>query len=385
MSRYLAWGLLAWVAAVGCGGNTARHEPDNVAVPSGASGSRATGSGTSGTSGATSSSAGTASTQPGRAGGGGTAGDDSVAVGGATSEDPCVGITPACKPGETVCEPVTGRLTTCSDCGEALPPEGDACVRLLASDKESNNFCVVKSNSHLECWPSWGETDKSVVSGDVVELLLPDDGASQRPIKPCLRERSGDYSCSGAGAGCKVALGDSGACAVCDGKLYCDPQITVPDAPNESLIDVSITDSSAFLLSSRGVELPGVPARLPGPWRSAAAKLLVDHQSAGCVVSERHELSCWLTLLEPLRPPSWKNSYRKVVPTTLPHACALDEARQLRCGDIFADEAPAPLGPSDVVDFAASNSMVCSLSVAGKVSCWRIGQALEAVEVPAGW
>ncbi|HEX2874472.1 MAG TPA: hypothetical protein VHP33_24630 [Polyangiaceae bacterium] len=384
MSRHRTWGLLAWVAAVGCGGNTAHHEPDNgVTKPSGASG---TPTSSSGTSGATSSNrAGTSSTDPGRAGGASLAGDASVTVGGATSEDPCLGITPACQPGESICEPVTGRLTTCSDCGEPLPAEGEACVRLLASDKESNNFCVVKSNSHLECWPGWGETDKSVVSGDVVELLLPDDAATQRPIKPCLRERSGNYSCSGAGAGCKVALGDAGACAVCDGKLYCDPQITVPDALNESLIDVSITDSSAFLLSSRGVELPGVPARLPGPWRSASAQLLVDHQSAGCVVSERHELSCWLTLLEPLRPPSWKNTYRKVVPTTLPHACALDDARQLRCGDIFVDTTPQPVGPADVLNFAASTSMVCSLSVTGKVSCWRIGQALEAVEVPAGW
>jgi hypothetical protein len=384
MSRYRTWGLLAWVAAVGCGGNTARHEPDTgVAAPSGASGTKATGSGTSGTT--SSSRAGTSSTEPGRAGGGGIAGDDTVAVGGATSEDPCIGITPTCKPGETVCEPVTGRLTTCSDCGEALPAEGAACVRLLASDKESNNFCVVKSNSQLECWPGWGETDKSVVPGDVVEILLPDDAATQRPIKPCLRGRSGSASCIGAGPSCKVAQGDYGACAICDGKLQCDQQITVPDTLNESLIDVSITDSNAFLLSSRGVEVPGVPARLPGPWRSAAAKLLVDHQSAGCVVSERRELSCWLTLLDPLSPPSWKNSYRKVVPTTLPHACALDEARQLRCGDIFADTAPAPVGPNDVLDFAASSSMVCSLSVAGKVSCWRIGQALEAVEVPAGW
>ena len=383
MSRYRTWGLLAWLAAVGCGGNTARHEPNNgVTKPSGSSGSKAT----NGTSGTTSSSrAGSSSTDPGRAGGGGTTGDDAVEVGGATSEDPCSGIEPTCTPGETLCEPITGRLTSCSDCGEALPAEGEACVRLLASDKESNNFCVVKSSSHLECWPSWGEADKSEISADVVELLLPDDGSTQRPVKPCSRERSGKYSCIGVGPNCKVAQGDYGVCAVCDGKLQCDQQITVPDSPLDSLIDVSISDSSAFLLSSRGVEAPGVPARPPVPSRSASAKLFVDHQSAGCVVSEGHQLSCWLTLLEQLRPASWKNNYRKVVPTTLPHACALDEARQLRCGDIFADTTPAPVGSGDVLDFAASSSMVCSLSVTGKVSCWRVGETLEAVEVPAGW
>ena len=383
MSRHRTWGVLVWALAVACGGNTARQEPDHgVTVPSGSSGSKAS----SGMSGATNSNrAGTSSTDPGPAGNGGTAGDDTVVVGGATTVGPCDGIEPTCEPGETVCEPVTGRLTTCSECGEALPAEGEACVRLLASDKESNNFCVIKSNSQLECWPSWGETDKSVVSPDVVELLLPDDGASQHPVKPCLRERSGKYSCIGVGPGCKVAQGDNGLCAICNGKLQCDQQITVPDSPLDSLIDVSITDSSAFLLSSRGVEAPGVAARQPVPSPSAAAKLLVDHQSAGCVVTESQQLSCWLTLLEPLRSPSWKNSYRKVVPTTLPHACALDDARQLRCGDIFADTTPAPVGPSDVLDFAASSSMVCSLSVTGKVSCWRVGETLEAVEVPAGW
>jgi hypothetical protein len=383
MSGHWTWGLLACVTAVACGGTTERARSDHAAEPSGSSGTNATNHGASG--GPSNSSAGASTTVQGRAGTSGVAGGNTATVGGATSEDPCVGITPACEPGESVCEPVTGRLTTCSDCGEALPSEGEACVRLLASDKESNNFCIVKSLDLLECWPGWGQTDKSVVSGDVVEVLLPDDAALQRPITPCLRERSGTSSCIGAGPGCKVALGDSGACAVCDGKLHCDPQITVPNAPNESLIDVSITDSSAFLLSSRGVEAPGVVARPAGPWRSAAAKLLVDHQSAGCVVSERHELSCWLSLLEPLRAPTWNASYRKVVPTTLPHACALDEARQLRCGDIFADTTPQPVGPSNVLDFAASTSMVCSLSVAGKVSCWRVGQALETVEVPVGW
>jgi hypothetical protein len=67
----------------------------------------------------------------------------------------------------------------------------------------------------------------------------------------------------------------------------------------------------------------------------------------------------------------------------MPRACVLDDERQLRCGDIFADAEPAALGSNDTIDFTASSNTVCALSVAGRVSCWSPAGA--PLEVPEGW
>jgi hypothetical protein len=67
----------------------------------------------------------------------------------------------------------------------------------------------------------------------------------------------------------------------------------------------------------------------------------------------------------------------------MPRVCVLDDSRQLRCGDIFADAEPTPLGSNDTSDFAASVSTVCALSVAGRVSCWDGAGA--PLDLPDGW
>jgi hypothetical protein len=150
-----------------------------------------------------------------------------------------------------------------------------------------------------------------------------------------------------------------------------------------SPVDVTITDSNAFVLGAIGVATSVLPARLPTFWNGTPAQLKVDHQSAGCIISDLGELACWLDGTDALRPSPWHGNYRKLVPATMPRACVLDDARQVRCGDIFADAEPAPLGANDVVDFAASASTVCTLSVAGRVNCWN--GAGEPLQVPEGW
>jgi hypothetical protein len=374
--------------ALGCGGNTQMGEPSPQPTLPGASGAL-NGAGNGGATAMptkpvpTGGAAGAATTSPG---GTETSGGDSTGQGGAEPTDACAGIVPRCLPGEPVCDPMRGKLTTCSDCGESLPGGEAACARIIASDKESNGVCVVHSSDQLGCWSGWGQGQKNVVPTDVVELLIQDDFAeAEEPPNPCVRRRSGEYSCFGGGADMvSVAVGDYGVCGVHRKVgLYCEESVNAPAVLVPSPVDVAITDGSAFVLGPSGVATENLPTRLPTFWKGAPARLRVDHQSAGCIISDLGELACWIDLREALRPSPWLGKYRKLVPATMPRACVLDDERQLRCGDVFADSEPAPLGSSDTIDFAASASNVCALSVAGRVSCWnRDGEPLE---LPEGW
>ena len=396
MSRSEAWGLVACAVALACGGTTQQGRPSPQATPSGTGGALNGAGGaisggttsqtikplpTAGAAGSATSSQGGAQTS---GGGAETSGGEATNQGGAESTGPCAGIVPRCLPGEQVCDPIRGKLTTCSDCGEALPGGDAVCTRFLASDKESNGLCVLRSNDQQECWGNWGQAQKSVVPSDVVSLLLPDDYSSlQSPPKPCVQRGDGAYSCLNAALCAHVAVGDDGACGICNQQLYCEGDVTTPSVLAPSPVDVTITDNYAFVLSAMGVATATLPARLPTFWKGTPATLRVDHQSAGCIVSDLGELACWLDENEAFRPSPWLGKYRKLVPATMPRACVLDDERQLRCGDIFADAEPAPLGSNDTVDFTASVSTVCALSVAGRVSCWN--GAGEPLEVPEGW
>jgi hypothetical protein len=323
--------------------------------------------------------------EPAGQGGQDHAGGETISGGGATLAEPCAGITALCQPGEAVCDPVRGKLTTCSECGEALPGGEIECVRLLSSDKESNGFCVARSNDQLECWGGWGEPQKSTLPSDVGAILLPDDYVSlPAPIMPCLHQGIWAYSCLTSASRCtNVTVGDAGACGICNQQLHCEGSVTPPAVTVSSPVDVTITDSSVFVLGTIGVVTMNLPPRLPTFWQGTPAQLRVDHQFAGCIISDLGELACWIDLTETLRPSPWSGQYRKLVPATMPHACVLDDERQLRCGDIFADTEPAPLGSHDTIDFTASNRTVCALSVAGRVSCWDADGAPLAV--PDGW
>jgi len=385
MLQSLAWGVCASALMFGCGGNTQTgrpsQEPPTTTATAGASGSvTATGGQTMTTppaSGGTS--------EPTAQGGRDNAGGETTSAGGAPPEPPCAGIAALCRPGEAVCDPVRGKLTTCSECGEAMPGGETECVRLLSSDKESNGFCVARSNDQLECWGGWGQAQKSPLPTDVVALLLPDDYASfQGPAQPCLHQGMWAYSCIRNATLCTNAtVGDAGACAICNQQLHCEGSVTMPAVLVPSPIDVTITDSSAFVLGAIGVVTMNLPARLPTFWKGAPAKLRVDHQFAGCIISDLGELACWMDLTEALRPSPWPGHYRKLVPVTMPRVCVLDDERQLHCGDIFGDARPAPLGSDDTIDFTASNRTVCALSVAGRVSCWD--DAGAPLDVPEGW
>jgi hypothetical protein len=392
MSESLARGLCATLLglALGCGRiESSRQTPEGPASRAGAAGHEtATGGKTTSTppaSGGTSEPAG----QGGRDSAGGETigtGGEAIGAGGAAPEQPCAGIVARCVPGEPVCDPVRGKLTTCSECGEALPGGETECVRLLSSDKESNGFCVVRASNQLECWGGWGEARKSLLPSDVVALLLPDDYDAYRdnPPMPCLHQGTWAYSClKGASQCTNVAVGDAGVCAICSQRLHCEGSVTTPAVAVPSPIDVTITDSSALVLGAIGLVTMDLPPRLPTFWKGAPAQLRVDHQFAGCIISDVGELACWMDLTEALRPSPWLGKYRKLVPATMPRVCVLDDARQLRCGDIFADTEPAPLGSNETSDFTASDSTVCALSVAGRVSCWDGAGA--PLDLPDGW
>jgi hypothetical protein len=76
------------------------------------------------------------------------------------------------------------------------------------------------------------------------------------------------------------------------------------------------------------------------------------------------------------------DGFAKLVPTTLPHACLLDAQGQVACGNLLEDAPLEPLGGPGMIDVVASYTQICALSSAGKVSCWKDGQALD---LPAGW
>lgn len=377
--------------ALGCGRiESIQPLPDAPASRAGAAGSESPTGGKATSSPPSSGGTAEPTGQGGRTDAGGeatSAGGEATSTGGATTEGPCAGITAMCEPGEAVCDPVRGKLTTCSECGEPLPGGETECVRLLSSDKESNGFCVVRSNNQLECRGGWGEAKKSKLPSDIVGVLLPDDYASfpyPDPPTPCLHQGMWAYSCLREASLCtNVTVGDAGACGICNQQLHCEGSVTMPAMVVPSPIDVTITDNSAFVLSATGVVTLDVPARLPTFWKGAPAQLRVDHQDGGCIISDLGELACWMNLTEALRPSPWHGKYRKLVPATMPRVCVLDDARQLRCGDIFADAEPAPLGSDDTSDFTASVSTVCALSVAGHVSCWDGAGA--PLDVPDGW
>jgi hypothetical protein len=378
------WGLSAALALTfGCG-RLESTPPAPEAPPSSTGGG---GSVTANGGKATTSTppAGGSAAEPTGQGGQDNSGGETTNTGGAPLGEPCAGITARCQPGEAVCDPGRGKLTTCSECGEPLPGGEAECVRLLSSDKESNAFCVARSNNQLQCWGGWGEAQKSSLPSDVVEVLLPDDYSSfGGTATPCLHQGMWAYSCLKSSALCtNAAVGDAGACAICNQQVHCEGSVTVPAVVVPAPIDITITDSSALVLGAIGVVTMNLPARLPTFWKGAPAQLRVDHQFAGCIISDLGELACWIDLTETLRPSPWSGKYRKLVPATMPHACVLDDERQLRCGDIFADAEPAPLGSNDTIDFTASSRTVCALSVAGRVSCWNAeGVPLD---VPEGW
>jgi hypothetical protein len=381
MRSFWMWGVVASLALVACGGNTRQDGEVKTQPPSEAGSGGSLPAGAPGAGGSPPAQAGQGSragaSPSGEAGEGGAGG---------TISGPCAGIEGSCVPGEVVCDAVRGKRTTCGDCGEPLPGGDEDCVRVIGSDKESDGVCVVRGKSELQCWQLWDEPVPMAVTEEAVELLLPDDSASQRSADwPCVGLRSGGYSCLPKSC-TRGAVGDAGACGVCGGSLYCEGNVTQPEHAQTTLVDVAVTDSSVFVLGELGVQEPYAPARLPTAWKGKPASLRVDHDFKGCIVSDLGELSCWETLTEPLLPARWTGSFRKLVPTSFPYACLLDDARQVRCGSLF-DPAPEPIGQSDIVDFVASRSVMCTLSVAGRVSCWEGLDTSVAIplETPVGW
>lgn len=379
-SGWRSSGLLVLVL-LGCGGTAERRD----AQPAAPTGGSATGQGGGGNNsldhvaGRGGASSGVAGTQAA-----GAAGDPSAVGEGGVGGDACAGVEQRCRPGERVCDPLLGKLGICDECGAVTDIEvtGQDCVRQIVSDKESNGVCVVLGKDRFACLNPYPPTVETILPSDVLEVLLPDDSPPGAQYQPCFRRLSGGYSCI-SGACERVAVGNTGACGICGGELHCEGDVTMPPDP-QAPIDISVTDSSVIVLGALGVQaFNDSPKPAPG-WRGAPARLIVDHQLGGCIISDRQELACWVELSKGLKASSWSGDFSPFIATTLPRACGLDQQRQLYCGDVFADSAPSALGEPDTIDFVASSSVVCTLSVRGRVKCFNEATS-EPREVPPGW
>lgn len=369
--------LLAWA----CGGRSTERQEPNPSPP------KPVAPGPSGKGGSSNlGSAGTATQTPvmpePSAGGA-----ENTGSGGADSSEPCAGVEPVCAPGEPICDPVLGVTATCSECGEPRPnDDATPCIRLIASDKESNYVCVVRGATELQCWPNWRNVEPGVVSAETREVLLPDDGASEPQgyfMNPCVRTDVGVYSClPGAENVSRIAVGDSGVCALGNGKLFCEQGILVPPAVSDPIIDISIADNSLAALGATGVAMNDLPPRLPDFWQGTPRQVRVDHELDGCIFSTLNEMACWTDPREPLLPSSW-TGFRKWIPMTMPLACILDSEERVACGNVFDDASPTPLEAANVVDLVASASLVCALTREGRVLCWNAQG--DPLELPAGW
>jgi hypothetical protein len=400
MSGLRAWGLAGALTLLACGGRSQEKPSDPDVAGSGNSGNGGRGGATTtgdagklsgsgaGAGGGGASAAGGADVASGAGGAGANAAAGADMAGGAGGAEPCQGIDPSCVPGETVCDRRKGTLTTCGDCGAPTPAEdGAPCVRLLASDKESNGVCVVRGQTELQCWPTWGDAQVAEVPSDTVELLLPDDYAdSPYPMIPpvCSKRADSSFSCLHGAVCAQAAQGDNGAvCGLCSGEPYCEGNVLVAAVPAKPLLALTITDGMVFLLSPNGVQTSLHDPARPAFWKGAPRNMWVDHQGAGCVESTLGELALFQEALDDFKASAWRGPFRKLVPTTLPQACVLDDARQVRCGDVLADAVPKPLPLEGVVDVVASAGLVCALTVDGHVHCYD--GKLAPRDMPAGW
>ena len=363
---YRSWGLLAVLSALACGGKATEHQrespvPTDPAVP-----------------------------DPVAVGGhqDDGAGANAGAAPPAGGTDTCAGVEPSCAPGASICDPRLGVTAKCNDCGAPKPvAAAQRCARLIASDKASNLVCVVLGATELQCWTTRGTPSLGVVPADSREIFLNDDNASapQAEVHPCVRTESDEYSCFPGILGItRVAVGDWGACAISDDKVVCREGATAPGVPPDPVLDVTITDNTVFTLGPAGFAPGDWQPRMPDFWRGTPRSLHVDHQEAGCMVSTLDEMACWANTATsaPFERSAW-SGYRKWLPMTLPQACVLDAQGRIGCGNVLEDAAPTWLDATNVIDLAASASLVCALTREGHVQCWNAAGA--ALEVPEGW
>lgn len=340
-------------------------------------------------------SAGAASGGPPSAGSGGDvpglggqmpgAGGEAPSAGAGPVEE-CAGVSALCAPGEPLCDPALGVTAVCDECGRPRPDENARpCVRLIASDKESNTVCVVRGATELQCWPTWSGIQGRVVPPETREVLLRDDSAAAESQlgTACLRTGADAYSCFQDADCSHVTVGDNAVCAICDGELACKGDVTLPAFLPDPLIDITITDSALFSLGAAGVSAYDLAPRLPDFWQGSPRELRVDHFAGGCIVSTSNEMACWVRgLSEPMLRSAW-TGFRKWVPMTLPQACMLDAEGRAGCGDVFVGVAPPLFDVTNVVDLVGSSSLACALTREGRVHCWDAQGA--PLELPHDW
>jgi len=321
---------------------------------------------------------------------GGTGGDASALGGQGSGGDGtlCPGIVPECEPHEVGCSQ-RGETYTCSECGE-IELQGEACVRLLASDKEMGVVCTVRGEDELKCAggdETWSpELDYPTQLAEfIVALRLPDDTSSTgEPLAVCWIDEQGSIGCIesqglafavGAlgGTDCTdFAVSDSSiACPLCAGQLSC----TGPSSGDLSVDDVrqvALSDTNAFWLTGEGEIYyqfePEEGPFLPGNY----SFLFVDDNVTPCGIRDDGDLVC----------ASWSEegaTYELAGDFVTgsggagDRRCVIDASGTLSCFAIVDGEFQPIFSPpgGDFVEVAVSLNKSCALSRAGAVVCWN--------------
>lgn len=320
---------------------------------------------------------------------GGSSGGDSALGGQGSGGDGtiCPGIVPQCEPGLAGCSE-RGETYTCSECG-VIQLQGEACVRLLTSDKEMGTVCTVRGEKELQCAggdATWSpELDyPTELEEFIVALRLPDDTSSSgEPLAVCYIDEQGSIGCVESqalefaasalgGSGCTdFALSDmSIACRLCEGHLNCEGQGTAGLSADD-VLQVAISDTNAFWLTTGGeihyhVE-PDEPF-LPGKY----SFLFVDDNLTPCGIRDDGDLVC----------ASWSEdgtNYELAGDFVTgsggagDRRCVIDAGGTLSCFAIVDGEFQPIFSPpsGDFVEVAVSQNKSCALTRAGAVVCWN--------------
>jgi len=321
-------------------------------------------------------------------GGSGSGGEDTASGGQGTGGDGtfCPGIVPECEPYVVGCSEL-GETYACSECG-VIELQGEACVRLLAADKEIGTVCTVLGEKELRC--AGGDEEWSPTLDYPIELeefptafrLADDTSATGQPLAFCWIDGAGAIGCTEheylalethglGGTDCTdVALSDVPVvCTLCDGHLACQGGGLV-DISIDDVLQVAISDVNAFWLTSAGEIFygyqPDAPF-LPGTY----SFLFVDDNLTPCGIRDDGALVCG----------SWDEAGAThelagdfvTGSGVSSRTCVIGVDGTLTCVSLV-DGAFEPIfspSGSDFTEVAVSSTKSCALTRAGAVVCWN--------------
>jgi len=331
----------------------------------------------------------------GGSGGAGSGGQDTASGGQGSGGEQglCPGVVPECDPGEQGCN-VRGETYTCDECG-LMDLQGEACVRLLASDKELGMVCSVRGEKELKCAAGdeeWAPTIEYPMEMEEfpTAIRLPDDATISAPtLAYCWLDEAGGIDCGehdsfgippnlvGGSVCTDLAVSENPfACALCDGDLECGGtgfgSVSAPDVRQ-----VVISDANALWLTNAGsvyYQFEQEEPALPGTY----SFLFVDDAMNPCGIREDGALVCASAPIDGTAYELEGDFVRGSAAGNL--RCVIGTDGTITCKDLVEGQylpAFAPAG-SDFVDVAASNQKSCALTKGGAVVCFNAEGLLDA-------